>query len=131
MSDPQETVYNAVAARGYTKDLTDEQFLAKQPVKAIEELYELFKGIDLGIEEPAWVWHLRRSAIFAKKHFDYGNFSNASIQSMDGVEEELVDLQVVILCAAQAISRIRGRKFNIVAAAVDKATQDIERGVRE
>ena len=131
MTSPQETVYNAVAARGYPQDLTDEQFLATQPPKAVEELCELAEKFKYAKADPAWIWHLERAATSAKRHFGHGNFRNAKIWDMDGVEEELVDLQVVILCAAQTISRMRGRKFDVVGAAVVKATDDIERGVRE
>jgi len=125
--NPQSSVANAVARRGYRNGWSNDQFAARQIAKLAEELAEL-----------AWFVRQRtkdydRSPLYRKIaeagkvgrwEFDNGYWDNVSV-NVEAAAAELADVQVVIFCLADALG------VDVVQMAVDKAAADIERGVRE
>ena len=100
---PQRKVYNSVAKRGYTEAWTDKQFAARQLFKMLEEI---------GDRPDVW-----------------GN-ANIPEEECRRAKQELSDIQVVVFCLAHALERLGGEPFDVVAAAVEKSREDVERGVR-
>lgn len=131
MNNPQGVVYSAVEDRGYTKGWTDEQFAARQMAKLIEEMGELSElaKSQFGVP-PAYALHLHGAAVLARDIFDKGDWGGAVITSVEKAKEELADIQVVLFCMAEAISRMENEEFDIIKSAVSKAIGDITRGVR-
>ena len=136
---PQRRVYNNVAERGYTEGWTDEQFAARQLFKMLEEIGELaqsFYGLP-GIAYPPAEHNvpavLYNIAMVFKSAFDrpdvWGN-ANIPEEECRRAKQELSDIQVVVFCLAQALERLSGEPFDVVAAAVVKSREDVERGVR-
>jgi len=118
----QEEVANAVVARGYLKGWSRKQFVARQAVKLAEELGELTQYLRL----PAVMSRtLRTLGDLARKVFgDQQLWLTADVINVKAAQQELADIQVVVFCMAQALD------FDVVQAALAKATSDIERGVR-
>jgi len=129
----QEQVYNAVAERGYTKGYTDEQFAGRQIAKLLEEVAEVAEHLRGGSDLiPFFVTLSRSAGVSARDAFDNNGYtwSGAYITDPQSMIGELVDVQVVLFCAAEALSRMTGNKFDIVDLAKRKAQADVERGVR-
>ena len=132
---PQQKVAEATARRGYLDGWSDVQLLARQCAKLQEELAELADSIDLsGNYRDRYLQNLIRDAgSAARVQFDaprdrWG--SSIPPLRMDRIRQELADCQVVLFNAAYALERLTGQPFDIVEAAVEKATADIERGIR-
>ena len=137
----QREVFELVKARGYLDDWTLAQFLCRQVVKLQEELAELTETAlpNTG----GWRDELRATLYAGNKarhRFDLpretslprwrdaaGRVSGAG--RVGKVREELADLQVVLFCAAQAVSLMCG-PFDVVEAALEKAEGDVGKGVR-
>lgn len=125
----QEAVFKSVEARGYVKGWTEEQFFGRQVCKLLEELGELSRYARL----PGLL-----SGILALGYRARGVFDDRKAWERLGpgagyapeMEEELADLQVVLFCAAEAVGRMRGERFDLVEAAMRKAGKDVERLVR-
>ena len=130
----QRAIYDAVAQRGYRYGWTAEQFAARQVCKLSEELCELNAGFCL----PEEYW---RTLAPGSRYVFAGLFDDKAkwLEEPEGLEDcdiesakdELADLQVVVMCLAEALGEICGEPFDVVRAALDKATADVERGVRE
>ena len=133
--NPQEEVFQAVKARGYVSDWTMRQFMSRQVAKLQEELGELAE-ICLNGSSP-----LSRDILFAMEvaghtfdnegpEFWEDAATNITMSSFKQIRQELADLQVVLLCLAEATVKYSGTMFDVVEAAVGKSTSDIERGIR-
>ena len=134
MTTIQEQVAQAVAARGYREGWTAEQFAARQVAKLQEELGELVRHIDARADEKAeWevlasvAGRLARSAFDASKN----DWMDAYVYGAHCARWELADIQVVVFALAAALSEIDGEPFDLAQAALDKATEDVDRGVRK
>lgn len=77
-----------------------------------------------------WRRSLDEAGYDAKWAFDNYEWTNTTIADLDQAKKELADIQVVVFCLAEALAEMTGRPFDVTRAAFDKATQDIERGVR-
>jgi hypothetical protein len=121
-----ETV-RSVARRGYLKDLTDGELLAKQVVKLAEELAELAAHVD--VDDPVLIDLLDNIVKLgkpARRIFDrHDAFVGAECVNTSAAIAELTDLQVVIHVAAHAL-----HVPDIAYAAQVKALADEARGVR-
>jgi len=137
----QDKVYTAVAERGYREGWSAEQFLARQLCKMVEEINEAQESVyhtdptyDTRIhldrtKEDRLMWAAR----YAKVKFDnkeHPGWYGIGIEDPQALIDELADMQVVLFCAAAAAAELTGQPVDIVQLAVDKATADIARGVR-
>ena len=124
----QEIVAANVAARGYANGWTNIQFAARQIAKAVEELAEAANHITGPAHFHAthyWLNDLKDAGIAARIQFDQPlHWRDIGIDSLGKLQRELVDVQVVLFSAATALN------FDIVEAAIDKSSADVERGVR-
>ena len=137
---PQRQVYNNVAARGYTEGWTDEQFAARQVAKMQEELGELsylFSGeptifLDSGLQERLFDLIDDAGAESGRMFDNHGEWKNAAVSDIERAKKELADIQVVVFCLAEALSKLDAgaEPFDVVATAVEKSGEDVERGVR-
>lgn len=130
---PQERVYQSVSDRGYTRNWTDDQFLARQLAKLTEEVAEAVGGVAVDAWTPTqdWLEQLHWAGQSARAAFDDAEmWDNAGPEDAVALRKELADCQVVLFCAAQALARHTGESFDVVTAAVEKATADVTRGVR-
>ncbi|GAF76757.1 unnamed protein product, partial [marine sediment metagenome] len=123
---PQDAVVDCVDKRGYRKGWTDEEFLARQLVKLLEELGELAECMIL----PQNVRNLLLpAAAEAKTLFDNKEIWKGSKWRSDGDKlnavKEIADMQVVLFCAADAM------QVDSSAQAASKAKKDVERGTRK
>lgn len=137
----QREVFELVKARGYLDDWTLGQFLCRQVVKLQEELAELTESALPNT--PGWRGELRATLYAGNKarhRFDLSWETSlqhwrdaakhvSNVSRIMEIREELADLQVVLFCAAQAISLIL-EPFDVVEAALEKAEGDVEKGVR-
>lgn len=125
----QQEVYALVVERGYHAGYSEDQFAARQIVKLGEELAELATAFKL--PEPMAVM-LRALGNQARHVFDCGAWKGARLDQhhAERVLVELADLQVVLFVLAESISRVSGLEFNLLAAAMQKAASDVERGTR-
>lgn len=135
MIDAQDEVAAAVTERGYRAGWTAGQFAARQIAKLQEELGELAEltATDAFYLKPWWLPHVREAARKCKWAFDSAEhwWKHAIIADVERAKEELADLQVVIFCLADALGEISGEPYDVVQAAVEKAQEDVERGVRQ
>jgi len=133
----QEQVAEAVAARGYREGWTAEQFAARQVAKLAEELGELQCVFFLSGKRN-WGGDSLEHAIddvgaFASERFnDRHDWNDARPVpgALATARAELADIQVVVFALASALSEIDGEPFDVMQAALDKATADVERGRR-
>lgn len=122
---PQDAVVESVDRRGYRKGWTDEEFLARQLVKLLEELGELADCMIL----PQRVRNLllpaaaKAKALFDNKEIWSGSRWRSEKDELNAVKE-LADMQVVMFCAADAM------QVDASAQAVSKAKKDAKRGTR-
>lgn len=123
----QRTIYQAIESRGYVGDWTRDELIGRHLLKLIEETGELADAINVPGSINYWPWHkLGKAAERSRLLFDYS--SRRDWQGLTVNEEllakELTDCAVVLFSFAELIG------LDLVQAAVDKATADIERGVR-
>lgn len=122
ISQLQAIVYAAVEARGYTDNLTQTQFVAKQIAKLQEELAEFADFCKLPVRLQTDIICAGEQA---RRTFDMPRaWAMAYCFDRDAACKELADIAIVVLCAAEAL------RFDVLDAALLKATQDIGRGVR-
>ncbi len=124
----QQTIAQAVIDRGYREGHTPHQYAAHHLAKLQEEVGELNAAINHrtsvrnGIEQIA---HL------ARIEFDHWDWTHGYVSDLNTAKAELADVVVTALSMAQALADITGEPFDVVQAAVDKATGDVSRGVRK
>ena len=127
----QARVVAAVEKRGYMKDWMPGQFLARQVAKLVEELGELaaeMRGV-LPVELQS---RMQDAADSGRWYFDTGYWHNGlwGSDQMERIWKELVDMQVVLACAAGALEKVGRPGCDLMQGAVEKAEKDVERGVR-
>jgi len=122
----QKEIADSVRARGYRDGWTDEQFAARQVAKLVEELGELCCYIDSNYGEMrTWEKRLIDASWYSRNEFDNSDcWGNARVVEVDKVAEELADILVVVYNLADAIG------VDVNEMALEKATADIDRGVR-
>ena len=128
----QREIYEAVVARGYRKGWTAEQFAARQVAKLTEELGELARHIhQLGFADSPFEWSLRATANQARDAFDASSWAKAAIESPQDAMSELADIVVVACCLAEALGEYDyDSAGDLMEMALEKASADVERGVR-
>ena len=131
----QQEVFNAVKTRGYVDDWTMRQFMSRQVAKLQEELGELAEICLNGSSSLSR--DMLITAEVAKIAFNYKGHDfwedaavNITMSSFKQVRKELTDMQVVLFCLSEATVKYSGTMFDVVEAAVEKSTSDIERGAR-
>jgi NTP pyrophosphatase (non-canonical NTP hydrolase) len=124
----QEQVYDLVAQRGYRAQWTTREFIARQVAKLAEELGEAARVVEL----PGRLGNLiTATGIIAGYTFDQqGEWYELTNVDVDALQTELADIQVVVFCLAQALTELAGDDYNVVRAALAKATTDVLRGKR-
>ena len=137
----QHEVFELVKARGYLDDWTVAQFLCRQVVKLQEELAELsIKALpNLGawrqyanFQQSAGALASARFDEPRERSIDYWRDSARRVSNVSRImeiREELADMQVVLFCAAEAVSLMM-EPFDVAEVALEKAKDDVERGVR-
>ena len=131
--DEQRRVYKAVEARGYTAGWNNHEFIARQMAKLAEELGEVtwYYASKDGDEVRELISLIRVTARVAGRLFDRPEpWHDAFIWKPSNMRSEVADMQVILFALAEAITRETGEPFDVAAAAVEKATSDIHRGVR-
>lgn len=134
--DAQRQVAESVAKRGYRDGWTAEQFLARQVCKLVEELAEL--TLTIAKVWPGgrlyWPWQqiIDKAGLAARLSFDDpAEWHDVAVMDLAALKSEAADMQVVLFNIAAAIGELEGgQPFDVVQAAVDKATRDEARGVR-
>lgn len=138
----QQDIYQAVADRGYVAPYSPEVFIARQIVKLAEEVGELFENldVDLGATWEAQALNAAMEAVhlLARRVFSDPaawertliGLSDVRPVGLKYVRKEAADVQVVLACLAEAISRLDVQPFDVEQAALEKATMDVARGVR-
>ena len=129
----QREIYEAVVARGYRKGWTAEQFAARQVAKLAEELGELLHHVHQErYTDSPFEWSLKATADQAREAFDASSWENAAIESPQDAMSELADIVVVACCLAEAIGEYDfDSTGDLMEMALEKATADVARGVRE
>jgi len=141
----QQATAGLVAQRGYQKGYTPSAFLARQALKAIEEIAELGTAIAQSLQSntqqgraeitslAAFLGETQPHAQKARIMFDANIFEGKPIQiapaHLETIAAELADLQVVLYCAAEALDKL-GRPTDLAEEALQKARNDVARGVR-
>ena len=128
-NNAQQRVYFETVARGYRDGWTPEQFVARQIAKLAEELAEASWYID-GEVDGELMNAIRVAGRLARQAFDNKELWKGDIVFVDGIESELADCQVVLYNAAEGLTEITGKAFDISGEALRKAKSDKKRGVR-
>jgi NTP pyrophosphatase (non-canonical NTP hydrolase) len=120
----QRTIYNNVAARGYTDGFTNEQFAARQVAKGAEELGEFaecFTGLPRYVRADVTL-----CGNTCRENFKMPQLWKDARLSVDPAEarKELADMLVSTLSACESLG------FDGLAAALEKSAGDVARGVR-
>ena len=127
MSAQAQTVAS-VARRGYLDGWNDDELLARQVVKLLEELGELASTIET--DDPAmseFFASIVRAGKQARYVFDHPAwFAGATIADTKAARHELVDCEVVLAVMAHALD-----VPDLAFAASQKALADEVRGVRK
>ena len=123
----QTATVASVARRGYLNDFTDDELLARQVVKLVEELGELVDYIETPDRELQQLFYeIGRVSERARIIFDNPRLVvDAAVNDTQAAIAELTDCQVVVAVAAHAL-----QIPDIMYAAQVKAERDAERGVR-
>jgi NTP pyrophosphatase (non-canonical NTP hydrolase) len=122
ISSLQAIVYAAVEARGYTDGWRPEQFAARQAAKLQEEVSEYADFCHL---PPRLATDITVAGQHARTVFDIERqWDKTGCFDRDAACKELADIVVVALCAAESLH------FDVLEAALNKATGDIVRGKR-
>jgi len=123
----QQIIAQAIIDRGYRDGHTPHQFAAHHFAKLVEEVGELNEAV---VHQA----HVRTEVYMAAKmcriEFDRWDWTRGYVVDIELAKAELADVVVTALSMAQAIADITGEPFDVVQAAVDKATADVKRGVR-
>lgn len=123
-----QEIYANLVSRGYRTGLEGDQFFARQIFKAFEETAELASSIKLPDRLSHFVDHVD---VTSRETFDDKSLWLQDFDiNIDAAKTELADIVVVILVAAEALSILDGRPFNVLEAARQKSIYDIPRGVR-
>ena len=126
---PQSEIYYSIKARGYLGGWTDEQIVARQIVKLIEELGEATEAVSVQLDGA------EDSALFRllSRMFDLGRDARAVFDTREGwdvlvnwtdLRHELADVAVPLAVAAETAH------IDLMRAAERKAMADVKRGVR-
>jgi hypothetical protein len=134
---PQDQVEAAVKARGYHEGYNEKQLLARNVAKLLEETMEFTVGLYLDFDE----FKRRHEHAIDKQITDLGSkarkkfddptaWENVRLKSDPAaMRKEAADLQVVLFQIASRLEQIDGEPFDIIQAAVEKATADVSRGI--
>lgn len=135
----QKRVVAAVVRRGYRDGWTPAQFLARQMLKLCEEFGEAYEIVDravipiaFGISALIWECGCRARKAFdlPQESWEYTPAGNDDPRALAALRLELVDMQVVLCNAAEALSELTGEEIDLMKEAAEKAEADVERGVR-
>lgn len=126
----QTIVGKAIAKRGYESRYAGAH-VVKAYLKMVEEVCELGKTMplaDMFTNDLAVVGNQARSLFDTLVRA--GPAYCPPVKDVEDLASELADVQVTVFDMANGLSRLMTDDFDVVQAAVDKATADIERGVR-
>lgn len=136
MSDnnTQHRIFESVAARGYVHGWTTGQLLARQVVKLLEESCELYLSLVWPHSARFDLLHDLVTALQmeAKVIFDDPagwQFVNGA-QNREEILSETSDVAVTLVTLIEAFNIAFGCDVSLLAAALEKASADKERGVR-
>jgi hypothetical protein len=128
----QKQVGHLLFSRGYTSKHAT-AWVVKSYLKMLEEVCELGRLLPIAPELREELGMVEK---WAKEDFDtavrQGDKYDPVISGSRrlAIEQEAADVQVTVFDLANGIGVMTGVGFDISAAAIDKATADIERGVR-
>jgi NTP pyrophosphatase (non-canonical NTP hydrolase) len=121
----------AVRARGYFDGWSDEELIARNVVKLVEEVCEAVIGSGVGSDND---WPGERDAYWFKRYaneyqgiarrFFDGGYCGRVRWNRTSLVSELHDVYVVLCCLESLLG------VDLAAGALGKATGDVERGVR-
>jgi hypothetical protein len=126
----QATIYDAVAARGYTDGYRPEELAGRQVLKSLEELCEAFEHLyplmTTNGQQDTFE-DLRDSLVQVKRKARalFDGRMLVGVWKPDEFKLELADVAIPLFVAAQALG------IDLVELAVTKATADVKRGVRQ
>lgn len=128
--EAQEAIFEALVARRYTAGLTAEQLTARQVAKMLEEVCELAQHVEgFSGQTDILIDALRCRA--RTEFDDLARWQNyGRVRSFGGIKAELPDVGVTLANTAEALTWADEYAFDVMQAAVDKATADVARGVR-
>lgn len=142
--DAQELVAKATELRGYREGWSDQQFLARQVVKLLEELGEMSYPIHQmphmfnhyghpdseGFEDVIDRIGNEAMNLFNEKDPETWSYTFVRWDALDDMMSEAADCMVVLFNIAATLERMSGERFDIIQEAIKKAQKDIARGVR-
>jgi len=128
--EAQTAIFECLVERRYTVGLTAEQLTARQVCKMLEEVCEAARHVE-GFSGPTDELIGKLHAAVKAEFDDLARWQNyGCIRSYDGLKAELPDVAVTLANTAEALTFADEYSFDVMAAAVDKATADVTRGVR-
>lgn len=125
----QARIAAAITARGYRKDYTIAQFVARNVVKLGEELAELAEHFRLPLGLPIEYAGLACRNAFKDRTIWANCGPSGRPGTKEAIRQEMADCQVVLANMAVAYEETYGESFDLMAAAVEKSEADIVRGV--
>lgn len=129
-SEAQEAIFEALVARGYTAGLTAEQLAARQVCKMLEETLEACQHVEGFSGTTDMMIDTLRHQVRAEFD-DLARWQNyGRVRSFAGLKAELPDVAVTLANSAEALTFADEYSYDVMRAAVDKATADVARGVR-
>jgi len=127
----QKRIEKAVQERGYRDGWSPKQFLGRQVAKLLEELAE-FSSPLIGVVPEYLYGEIVVVGDMGKFQFDHGDWEDGYLSEdmAKSIREELFDMQVVLVNMAAAIGELLNEDCDLMKGAVEKAENDIKRGVR-
>lgn len=118
-----------VKQRGYLDGYTANQLIARNIVKAFEELAEASEHVILDPAE-RFTPYVEAIGSFAKERFDSKWWTNCGPTDVELLKSEIADLFVVLSVLVKQIEAHTGSRYDVAELALDKARDDVARGVR-
>jgi NTP pyrophosphatase (non-canonical NTP hydrolase) len=125
----QSRIAAAIKARGYRKDYTIAQFVARNVVKLGEELAELAEHFRLPLGLPIEYAGLACRNAFKDRTIWTHCGPSGRPGTKEAIRQEMADCQVVLANMAAAYEETYGESFDLMVEAVLKSELDIQRGV--
>ncbi len=125
----QQQIYNNVIRRGYHQGYSGPTFAARQVVKLVEEVCELFMAVQWRYSATLGqfgdrVTLMRRDAMMLFDNADFWADAVSGPLDVERIGNELADCWVVLSCLAESLG-IDGEQRAAV-----KSGNDVDRGIR-
>jgi hypothetical protein len=123
-------VHHLIKQRGYLDGYTTEELIGRNVIKAVEELCEVCEHVRLDPDEriEPFIYTLGR---MARTRFDSNRWKDCGPKDIELLKSELADATIPLLLLKTLIEIVEQQQFDLAALCIDKAHNDVARGIRK